>query len=171
MSKGAKIAIIVTLAVIAVFGSCVGGAMWWWSENKDGLIHATRAGLAEGGRFGESADNQLACIEEGMERSAGCGRMQLACGTGAQTFTQGCLYTAPASDGICEGVPGPTEVIDTVSWSTGQCKDRGQTLNDFCASVMGALQVYCDDPELDIDFAQLEGRLEGQLESQPAAAD
>lgn len=161
MSKGAKIAIIVTLAVIAVFGSCVGGAMWWWSENKDGLITATKAGLVDGARFGESAEDQLACIEEGMERSAACGRMAISCGTGAQTFTQGCLYTAPASESICDGVPGPTDVIDTVSWSTGQCKDRGQTLNDFCGSVLGALQIYCDDPDREIDLAALEAEVEG----------
>lgn len=164
MSKGAKIAIIVTLAVIAVFGSCVGGAMWWWSENKDGLISATKAGLAEGARYGEDAQDQLACVEEGMERSAACGRMQITCGTSAQMFTQGCLYTAPESEGICDGVPGPTEVIDTVSWSTGQCKDRGQTLNDFCGSVMGALQVYCDNPDLELDVAKLEADAEAPPE-------
>jgi hypothetical protein len=160
MSKGAKIAIIVTLAVIAVFGSCIGGAMWWWSENKDGLINATKAGMAEGARYGESAESQLACIDEGLERSAACGRMQITCGTGAQMFTQGCLYTAPASEGICDDVPGPTDMIDTVSFQTGQCKDRGQTLNDFCGSVMSALQVYCDRPDVDLDVTKLEADLE-----------
>jgi hypothetical protein len=154
MSKGAKIAIIVTLGVLAVFGTCVGAGVWWWSENKDELISTARDGLAEGAQFGRTASGQSDCIERGMELSAECGQMAIMCGTAAQVFTQGCLYTAPATDGVCAGVPGPTDLIDTVTWSTSQCQERGQTLNNFCGNVMGALQAYCAEPHAELPLGE-----------------
>lgn len=155
MSKGAKIAIIVTVVVLGLFGSCVGGVMWWWSENGEEFLSAARTGMADGARWGETATDQNHCIDEGVERSAGCGQMAISCGTQAQLFTQGCLYTAPKVEGICDGVPGPTDIMDSVSWTTENCKDRGQTLNNFCGNIFGSLQAYCDNPDAEIDFEQL----------------
>jgi hypothetical protein len=156
MSKGAKIAIIVTLSVLALFGSCVGGALWWWSENGEDLMEAARSGIEEGAEFGRTAQSQETCLEHGIEMSAECGQLGISCGTKAQLFTQGCLYSAPAVPGICDDVPSPTEVIDTVSWSSDHCQERGQSLNNFCGNVLSSLQAYCNNPDLELDLAQFE---------------
>jgi hypothetical protein len=156
MSKNAKIALIVTLVVLGLFGTCVGGAVWWWNTNGQDFIETAKTSMKEGANFGETATDQAECIDRGIEMSAECGQMGIACGTRAQMFAQGCLYTAPETPGICDGVPGPTDVIDAVGWSTGECKDRGQTLNNFCASVLGSLQAYCEHPDAELNLEKLE---------------
>lgn len=152
MTKGAKIAIIVTLSVLAVSATCIGGAVWWWSANEEKIVEGLRGGLEEGAAFGQAAADQQACIDEGLARSSECGQLGIACGTKAQIFTQGCLYAAPRVPGLCDGVPGPTDIIDTVSWSTDQCAAADQTVNNFCGNIYGALQGFCAEPDLPMQF-------------------
>jgi hypothetical protein len=143
MSRGVKITLVIVGLLFAIAATCVGGGFYWWSKNGDQLIDSAKESAKEGRAFGETQQDAQGCLDEGLSRSSTCGAMQISCVTRSQMFTQACLSTAPETPGMCDGVPKPDAVMDTVSWSTAECKERGQSGNQFCSNVMGALQSHC----------------------------
>jgi hypothetical protein len=143
MSRGLKITLIILGILFALIATCAGGGYYWWTQNGDDLINSAKASGEEGAAFGAEQESAEACIDEGLRRISQCGRMQISCVTSSQMFTQACFSGAPADPALCEGVPDPQKIMDSVSYTTEQCKARDMASNQYCPNVFSALQAHC----------------------------
>lgn len=136
-----KIVLICLGAFFLFIAALAGGGYYWWKSNGDALIADARAIEQEGTKFAAGKDD-LACVDESITRVKG-GAMFVG-GLRAQFFLTGCLRAARRVNGFCDGVPGPDEVLRSISWNQQRTSDYGlgpseapfiiQTIQRFCAS-------------------------------------
>jgi hypothetical protein len=136
-----KIVLICLGAFILLIAALVGGGYFWWQSNGDALIADARTAEAEGTRFAAGKDD-LACVDEAIARVKG-GAMFIG-GLKAQSFLTSCLRSARLVGGFCDGVPGPDEVLKSITWNQQRTSEYGlgpseapfviQTIQRFCAS-------------------------------------
>lgn len=102
--------------------------------------------IAEGESFGMSSD-QEGCMTASLDRAAACtgGVMEKGtCQGMAQVYLQGCLNTAAASAGFCDGAPAPEAIMDTVNWGIAQCEAAGRSSEQSCANVQQTRAEWCN---------------------------
>lgn len=102
--------------------------------------------MAEGESFGAGTD-QAGCMTAAMDRSESCtgGVMEKGtCQGMAQVYLQGCLNTASASPGFCDGAPGPEQIMDTVNWGIAQCEAAGRSTEQSCPNMQQTRAEWCN---------------------------
>jgi hypothetical protein len=103
-----KVTLIVIGSIILFVMAMGVGGYTWWKYNGQNLI----AAAGEGHRFGAGKDS-AACMEEGVRRTKG---IWFSGAVAARLFLENCLKAANLEAGFCDGVPGPTELLKSVSW-------------------------------------------------------
>lgn len=139
------------LVLLLVFGgmgllgvAVIGGAVWWFSANKDRLLAEGKESVAEAEAFATNHD-QTACVDEGLRRGGTCDGF--VCEVKAKVFTTTCLQRAAPTPGLCTGVPAPTEIIKTASWVIDECQRRGKRSDDQrCQRLVQAVPEACQHP-------------------------
>jgi hypothetical protein len=102
-----------------------------------------------------ASDNELA---EDQGRAFGSGAIDVACFTKAMailrerrpllipfyesSFLDACLESSAASEGLCRGVPLPSEVEARATWSSSICRDSG-TSSVACGALVTNIVVLC----------------------------
>jgi hypothetical protein len=107
-----KVTLIVIGSIILVVMVMGVGGYTWWKYNGETLMQDAQAADGEGRRFGAGKDS-TACMEEGVRRTKGIG---FSGAVAARLFLESCLKAAKLEAGFCDGVPGPTEILKSVSW-------------------------------------------------------
>ena len=106
-------ATLIVIGSIILFVMVMGvGGYTWWKYNGQTLMQDAQAADGEGRRFGAGKDS-TACMEEGGRRTKGIG---FSGAVAARLFLESCLKAAKLEAAFCDGVPGPTELLRSVSW-------------------------------------------------------
>ena len=126
------------IAIIFLFVSLtVSGYLYWLKQNKGDLQAKQTEGLA----FGKTTDDN-ACWQEALKRqktAAGlAGSLQ------NNSFLLACLAAASNPPGFCDGVPLPSQMIDSAAWINDRCGKLDISITD-CTRLMRTLQTYCSE--------------------------
>lgn len=141
MPTWVKVVLIVVLVGFVVLAAGIVIAARWVKSRGAALKEQGKAVIAEGKAFGQGKDGE-ACVAEALNR------LKTAPGfigeAKVKVFLQHCLSTATVAPETCEGVPSPTEIMDTARWTLDECAKRGLANNQRCTRLIGALQVHCE---------------------------
>ena len=103
-------------------------------------MEAGKRQAEQGYGFGRDTD-ESGCLEEAIRRYKGnrgfSGSMATA------MFVQGCWRTSRRTDGFCDRVPSPFDVLRSGRWQTEQARKAGLS-DPFGPSVFGQVEAYCD---------------------------
>jgi hypothetical protein len=140
MPTWVKVVLIVVVAGFILLAAGIFVAARWVKSQGAALQRQGKAVIAEARAFGQGKDAE-ACLAESfarLDRASGfIGEAKV------KIFLQHCLQTATVSDQTCEGVPRPTDLLDTAQWTLAECAKRGRTNDQRCTRLIGALQVHC----------------------------
>ena len=132
--------IIVVVGFIVLVAGIVIAARWMKSQGAV-LKEQGEAVMAEAEAFGKGKDGE-ACMAEALNR------LKTADGflgeAKTKIFLQHCLSAATVAPETCAGVPSPTEILKSASWTLDECAKRGWANDQRCTRLIGALQVHCE---------------------------
>jgi hypothetical protein len=131
---------LIALGAIIVLVTAVGvGGYLWWQNNGEAMIASGRAAMQEGSRFGAGKDS-WACADEAARRTKGGGFNDAINGG---LFVAHCLPVAKLAPGFCDGVPGPTDILASVSWQAQLNQKYGLTPPFETAALPQEIQKFC----------------------------
>lgn len=134
------ILIVVGVGFLLLVVGVVVAARWVKSSGEE-LQKQSKVILEEAEAFGKGKDGE-ACIAEGLNRlKAADGFIGEA---KTKIFLQHCLSVATVAPQTCEGVPSPTEIMQSARWSIDECAKRGWANSQRCTRLIGALQFHCE---------------------------
>lgn len=120
---------------------CVVGGSLWFKKNKGKLLEMGERASAGGRAHGESTDSE-GCLDEALTRlDSSKGMMEE---VELKIFLKECLAAAEETEGFCDGVPPPGEIMKTVTWVTSTCKEKGRGGEQRCTRVVQAIQDHCN---------------------------
>ncbi len=136
------VVVLVIFGLLALLGVlAVGGAVWWFSANKDKFVAIAKEADESSTAFASGHD-QNDCVTEGLRKNDACDGIM--CGAGAKVFTQRCIAKATPVAGFCDGVPPQGEIMATVRWVQDQCTKRGRRADDQkCTQLLQAVPEAC----------------------------
>lgn len=123
------------LAIIAV-----GGIVYWFSQNKDRIVHSLEQRGKEAKEFAAKTNNE-GCLNEALTRHK---RDKSITGQISTTiFLNICLQESQPSPGFCDGVLQNNEVTRSTSWKVKKCSDSGLQNDQGCQQILDVVQEYC----------------------------
>lgn len=137
--------------VFAVFGAvtllgclaCAVGGYFWVDQNAAGLREMGERVQAEASSFA-ATHSQEECVVDALRRDDACGeQLEIMCHAEAGVFMRACLGQATPTPGLCDGVPGPDEIMAGAQWAVAECARRGRTGDQQCAQLMRGLVEHC----------------------------
>ena len=133
--------ILVVLGIGAVVIVLLGvGGYLWFRQTREELLEMGREARAEGRAYGRGRSKDE-CAPEALRR---IDRAEGIVEEVAQNvFLQSCLRAAKATPTFCNGVPPRSEVMQSVSWTTGYCARAGRSDDQACARLARSIQDYC----------------------------
>jgi hypothetical protein len=141
MPTWVKVVLIVVLVGFAVLVAGIVIAARWVKSQGPAIEQAGKAATAEGKAFGQGKDGE-ACIAESFRRQ------KVATGFLGQAkvnmFLQHCLDAATVAPEMCQGVPKPTAIMDSIRWKSDECARRGRANDQACLQLISALQMHCE---------------------------
>ncbi|HKE02645.1 MAG TPA: hypothetical protein VKE91_01225 [Blastocatellia bacterium] len=123
------------LAIIAV-----GGAVYWFYQNKDRLIRAAENIGKEAKEFGANTNNE-GCLKEALSRHKRDKSITGRISTSA--FLTVCLQESAPSPGFCDGAPASGEIMKSANWRLKKCAEAGLQDDQGCQQIFSAVQSYC----------------------------
>jgi hypothetical protein len=126
----------------------VGGAVYWFYQNKGRLVQSAEQLVGEAKKFGVNTNNE-GCLKEALARhkrdKSFTGQIS------TQGFLTVCLQASKPSPGFCDGVPPKNEILKSASWTLKKCADAGLQNDQGCQRIFSAVQTHChrsnDSPE------------------------
>jgi len=115
-------------------------AAYWWSHHSREIFQKVENTYSEGTEFGKKTDDR-GCVAEALSRyrqNRGIGGS-----LSANLFVRGCLESSRPTQGFCDDVPRPTEIMKSAGWQVKQCKDAGLS-DSFCNQIFSQVQQYCE---------------------------
>ena len=133
--------VVIGLAVVIYFVTRDGGA---FMEEQQRVVN-------EAHQYGLGAVDSACLIEAKRRLKAESG---FGGGLKSVVFLQHCVKPARKSDGYCEGVPMPLEMIDSAAYQQKQCDEAGFGKDPFCPSLISEVQQECYRRWLDKKFEE-----------------
>ena len=140
MSFAAKIVITIVVCFVLAAVGAVGLAAYLWSRHSGELTEATRKQTEQGFEFGQTTD-ESGCLTEAVARYRA--KPGFAGSMATSMFVQGCFRTSRPTDGFCDRVPSPFDILRSGRWQTEQARKAGLT-DPFGPTVFGQVEAYCD---------------------------
>lgn len=140
MPRWLKITLVVGLVLAFVCAGAAGVGVYLWRRHGRGLLEGGQQGFGEGREFGRTS-NSRGCLTEAVERhrrAASFGEL-----FAVNLFLRGCLDAAAPTEGFCEGVPRPLEIVRTAEWGREQCHAHGLSVERQCGQLFAQVQQYC----------------------------
>src|SRR5215469_14169570 len=136
-----KVGLIVVGVIILLFTALGVGGYLFWNYSGKAIIADAPVAEAEGRRFGAGKDSN-ACLDEAAQRAKGAGFSVVIT---TKLFLNNCLKAAKLTAGFCDGVPGPLDILKSVSWQAQVNQKYGlsppfetavlpQSIQEFCAA-------------------------------------
>src|SRR5579864_7723031 len=134
-----KVGLIVIGVIILLFTALGVGGYLFWNYSGKAIIAGAQVAEAEGRRFGTGKDSD-ACLDEAAKRTKGAG---FSVAVTTRIFLGNCLKAAKLTAGFCDAVPGPLEILKSVSWQSQVNQRYGlsppfetvvlpQSIQEFC---------------------------------------
>ena len=145
MQKSTKVLLVVLAAVVFLGVIAVGGLVYWGvTSGKQFAKDFSKAAKEEdhkGRQDGASAEEND-CIKLTIARSGNLNgfRDMMA----LNVYFTGCLRVAKPSQGFCDGVPQPGEVMKTARWRFEKCIQMGGT-EQVCSMLASPVIGHCDE--------------------------
>lgn len=113
----------------------------WFRSHGPGLMASGKAAQAAGAKAGAgSSDAQ--CVDAALANYASdrglVGAVQ------ARVWMHGCLGTARATEGFCQGVPPEDEIMRSATWRLAGCDAHGLGGDSTCPNILAEVQRHCD---------------------------
>ena len=140
--SGAKKGLLIGCGSVLVLGLVgVVAVVWWVRSYGPGMMESGKATIEEGEKAGATlADTQ--CVEGALARYATdrglVGAVQ------ARVWMNGCLGTARATDGFCQGVPPESEIMRSATWRVARCDAHHLGGDSTCPNILAEVQAHCD---------------------------
>ena len=148
MSQGLKIFLIICGVCVVGFIAMIVAGVVWFNANKDELATDFKAKVeeihAEASTFAQATDQQ-GCLDEAVRRASACGGFSPMCEAHAGIFGRICLDEARPTAGLCNGVPKPDAIMDTVTWAAEVCTKYEGVPMDRCQRIYQPLQKFCHE--------------------------
>lgn len=145
MSGRAKL-LVFFVVMVGIVGAAMVGGYLWSKEKLAELAQKAELATEEGLAYAKEHD-QLACRDEGIRRTEGCG-MSAVCEAESQRFTAACLTAAKPVTQLCVGIPERLKNDEaSIRWAEGVCKAYGTEKTERCVRLLATLQDYCAKPE------------------------
>jgi hypothetical protein len=141
MSFAAKVVITIVVCFVLFAVGAIGLVAYLWSRHSGELAEAARVQAEQGAVFGRDTD-EAGCLEEATARYKRNRGFSGAMAT--SMFVQGCWNTSRRTEGFCDGVPSPFDILRAGRWSQERARKAGLT-DPFGPQVFGQLQAYCTD--------------------------
>lgn len=145
MNKTVKIILIAFGILFLLSATVCGGGYLWLRSQQDELAEEGHRLRLEADEFAKNSD-QEGCVTEALRRMNDCdpGDLTGAICRGKQgAFLTGCLRKAMPTQGFCDGVPPPTEIMEMINWSLKRCAAADRANNQACAKMYGSVASYC----------------------------
>ncbi len=145
--SGLKIALIIIgvclgLGLLTVL-LCVGSGVYWFNKNAPEMRETGQRANDEALAFAPG-HTQSDCIDEGFRKHDACGAgMAIMCRAETRIFLRRCMELATETPGVCDGVPGPTEIMPGARWSMEYCRERGHGADQQCGNFVRGVIEYC----------------------------
>lgn len=123
----------------------IGGSYYWFSKNKGRLATEGKEASTEGTTFGRGRA-KTECVDEGVARLPNCGNIDFVCESKNKLFVQNCLRSSKPQPSFCEGVPKPTNILDTARWTLTECTRRGHPSDQPCTRLITTVATHCAKP-------------------------
>jgi hypothetical protein len=140
MSKTVAIVLSIIGGLILLALIAVGGAGYWFYQNKEKLTQALENIGNEAKRFGAKTNNE-GCLKEALARHKRANSFPERMAT--QNFLGICLHASEPSPGFCDGAPPQREIFKAADWANKRCSDAGMPGDPGCAQLFSAVQSYC----------------------------
>jgi len=146
------ITVVVVILVTAVIGGVVivGLSVWWVSQNAGRMTEGMSAAEAAGEAAGQGANTE-GCVEPALLRADECGHFDPVCLSSTSAFLRTCLVVAERTEGFCDGVPPPAQVMRGSDWIMMFCAQHGRPDEQGCIGVVGEIQLHCHVPALALE--------------------
>ena len=138
-----KVVLIVIGVIILLVAAVGGGGYLWWTNNGESMMADARAAMDEGRKFGPGKDN-WACVDEAAMRSKGVG---FPGAVKTQLFLRACLGSSKRAAGFCDSVPGPLDILKSVSWQSQLNQKYGLTPPIETTVLPQAIQTFCEEAQ------------------------
>jgi hypothetical protein len=132
---------LIVIGVLILLATAIGvGGYMFWKYNGEAIVAGAQEAENEGRRFAAGKDSE-ACVDEAARRTKGAG---FSAAVATRIFLDNCFRAARLTAGFCDGVPGPTDFLKSVSWQTQLNQKYGlnppfettvlpQSIQQFCA--------------------------------------
>ena len=137
MTTKAKVALMIVACLLLFVTAVVGGYFYWLNQNKGDLQAARDAGLA----FGKRTDDH-GCWQEAVKRQNDT--KDFGASLKNNSFLLACLAAASNPPNFCDGVPLPSAMIDSITWTNERCGKLNLSRTD-CQALLRTLQTYCSE--------------------------
>lgn len=141
MSRTVKIVLIAGGVLVLAMGTCVGGAAWWISSAKEGIVAMVDRVQTEAEAFGTQTDQQ-GCLDESVARNVACAG--LICSAEVSIFLGLCLDVAQSTEGFCDDVPPMSEIMTSIRWRLDTCSRLAGSSEQRCTRLLAEWQRHCD---------------------------
>jgi hypothetical protein len=112
----------------------------WFRSHGDELIARGQAAQAAGAKAGAGLTDAQ-CVDGALANYARdrglVGAVQ------ARVWMAGCLGTARATEGFCNGTPAEDQIMASASWRVAACDAHGLGGDSTCPNIMAEVQKHC----------------------------
>ena len=136
--------LLIILGVIVLLVVAVGAIAFIMLKKHGPELRERVAKTEEAGRAFGTGKPDTACVDEAFVQVRQC--KGLLCEVEVQAFMTFCLDAAEPTAELCQGVPKPQNIMDTVKWSLAECERRGLPQNKPCTRLIQAVQKHCFRP-------------------------
>jgi hypothetical protein len=139
MTSAAKIVITIVVSFVIMAAGAVAVAVILVSRYGGELANAGTKSVEEGVAFGRETD-EAGCLAEAIARYKANPGLGTSLSTGM--FEQGCFKVSRPTEGFCDGVPSPIDVLRAGGWQKAKTRQAG--IHDpFGAQIFAQVQAYC----------------------------
>ncbi len=137
----------VGLAVSAVVVALViGGAQFWWSQNRDEILAQGKVQRLAGQDAGLHTD-ETGCVKRSIQLHQNDSEKSMLSTAGIAIDLHACLDASRRTPDFCTDVPARTDILATAQWIAGTCSTLGMGDDVQCNSLIDVIPGYCSSPE------------------------
>jgi hypothetical protein len=98
--------------------------------------------IAEADSFASTHDD-TACLDEGLHRGDACQPTGISCLTQVSVFLDRCFDAAHPTPGLCDGVPGQAQIMESAQWAQRTCDAHGHPSDPRCPQLAQSVLRAC----------------------------
>lgn len=140
MGKTQKILLVVAI-VTAVLAGLIAIGVYFVKTRMLPDLHGVGVEVRKEAELFAKGRSSSECVTEALRRQSSDGTFMG--GVKAKVFMKRCLQTCRPDRDFCKGVPAYGEILDTVTWTMGECARRDRANDQGCTRTMEEVIQFC----------------------------